>query len=110
MSEEIVDILQKLELLGSEKEGVDLEGEDIIQGMKGCENSVIGKVFGEKAANYNRIKSFVNNVWNYPKGLTVVELGVNLFQSRFGEKEAMEREDPIALKVSYSSSRNGKKG
>ena len=35
---------------------------------------------GEKIANFMGVKNFVTTAWSYPRNLTVMELGPNLFQ------------------------------
>ena len=49
--------------------------------------SLIGKVQGEKGANYTGIKNFVTSAWSYPKGLKVSELGFNIFQFYIPDEE-----------------------
>ena len=56
-----------------------LELDDVDTGVFECANSIIGKIRGEKMANFTGVKNFVTAAWGYPKELTLTELGPNLF-------------------------------
>ena len=77
--EDLERIMEKFSLSSIEQEKVSLEDIDVKSCREECKLSLIGKVFGEKMANILGIKSFANNMWNYPKNLKVIELGNNLF-------------------------------
>nr|XP_027067674.1 uncharacterized protein LOC113693318 [Coffea arabica] len=53
MEGELSDILQKFSLEGNELVGLTLEGEDFQTGVRACENSIIGRVLGEKFNLHN---------------------------------------------------------
>ena len=64
---------------------------DVDVGIAECQNNLIGKVMGEKVANYTGIKNFVTTAWGFPKDMKVVELGPNLFQFIIPSLEAREK-------------------
>lgn len=90
MAEELAEVLQRFKLSSKEAEGV-VVTDDAFEKEGECRLSLIGKVIGEKAANFTGIRNFVNFMWNHPKNLKVVELGVNLFQFSFGLQEDVDR-------------------
>ncbi|XP_027152250.1 uncharacterized protein LOC113752331 [Coffea eugenioides] len=91
MEGELSDILQKFSLEGNELVGLMLEGEDFQTGVRACENSIIGRVLGEKVINFTGIKNFVAVAWGYPRNLSVVELGPNVFQFNLQNSEDKDR-------------------
>ena len=91
MEGELSDILQKFSLEGNELVGLTLEGEDFQTGVRACENSIIGRVLGEKVINFTGIKNFVAVAWGYPRNLSVVELGPNVFQFNLQNSEDKDR-------------------
>lgn len=56
-----------------------------------CKGSIVGKLIGEKVANFTRIKKFTNHAWGYPKNLQVTKLGPNLFQFQLDKVEDRRR-------------------
>ena len=80
MEGDLTELLQKFSLEGNELLGPTLELEDFHTGVRACENSFIGRVIGEKVINFTGIKNFVAVAWGYPRNLSVVELGPNVFQ------------------------------
>ena len=47
--------------------------------------------YGGKIANFTGVKNFVTAAWSYPRNLTVMELGPNLFQFNIPNVEEKER-------------------
>nr|XP_027088489.1 uncharacterized protein LOC113709831 [Coffea arabica] len=80
MAEELAEILQSFELSSKELQVTDVGREELAIGIKECQCSLIGKIMGEKIANYTGVKNFVSTAWSYPRDLKVAELGPNLFQ------------------------------
>ena len=60
--------------------GTEIDRGDVGPSVKECEESLVGKIKGEKIINFVGVKNFVTLAWGYPKGLKVVEVGVNTFQ------------------------------
>nr|XP_027090415.1 uncharacterized protein LOC113711449 [Coffea arabica] len=80
MADELEEVLKKFALSKIEQDGAWLELDDFDPGVSACMTSIIGKIRGEKVANFTGVKNFVNAAWGYPKDLTITELGPNLFQ------------------------------
>ncbi|XP_027178169.1 uncharacterized protein LOC113777336 [Coffea eugenioides] len=91
MAEEITEILQKFALSTKELGGTELELGDVSPSVKECEESLVGKIKGEKVINFVGVKNFVTLAWGYPKGLRVVEVGVNTFQFFMANVKDRER-------------------
>ena len=58
MAEEIAEILQKFVLSTKELGGTEIDLGDIGQSVKECEESLVGKIKGEKIINFVRVKNF----------------------------------------------------
>nr|XP_027118509.1 uncharacterized protein LOC113735714 [Coffea arabica] len=91
MEGDLTELLQKFSLAGNELSGAILNLEDLNSGIKECEGSLIGRIMGEKVANFTGVKNFVAAAWSYPKNLTVMELGPNLFQFNIPSLKEKER-------------------
>lgn len=91
MEGDLTDLLQRFSLEGNEISGAKLELEDLSSGVKDCKGSLIGRIMGEKIVNFTGVKNFVTAAWSYPKNLTVMELGPNLFQFNIPNLEDKER-------------------
>ncbi|XP_027090285.1 uncharacterized protein [Coffea arabica] len=75
----------------SELEGVDLCSDDIRGGVQDCSRSLVGRLIGDKVANFTGVKNFTNHVWGYPRNMVVTELGPNLFQFQLEKEEDREK-------------------
>ena len=91
MEEELTRAFSKFELSSTELEGVDLYSDDVSEGVKDCSRSLVGRLIGEKVANFTRVKIFTNHAWGYPRNLVVTELGPNLFQFQFEIDDEREK-------------------
>ena len=91
MAEDIVDILQSFNLSNKELQVTEMGSEELSLGIKECQSSLLGKIVGEKIANYTGVKNFVTAAWGYPRDLTVAELGPNLFQFIVPKDEDRDR-------------------
>lgn len=80
MTEELADIIQKFALSEKELGGTTLDLEDADTGVQECQQSLVGKIVGEKIANFVGVKNFVSLAWGYPCSLSVMKLDPNLFQ------------------------------
>ena len=90
MEDDLAEIVQRFALSLSEMQGAVLDAKDADCGILECQNSLIGRIKGEKVANFTGVKKFVTAAWGYPKELRITELGPNLFQfliSRVEERE-----------------------
>ena len=52
MAEDITTAFQRFDLTEVEKKGIDLSLEDIEKGIDDCRLSLLGKIMGEKVANF----------------------------------------------------------
>ncbi|XP_027082492.1 uncharacterized protein LOC113780666 [Coffea eugenioides] len=91
MEGELTELLQKFSLAGNELAGAMLNPEDLNSEVRECEGSLIGRIMGEKVANFTGVKNFVAAAWSYPKNLTVMELGPNLYQFNIPNLEERDR-------------------
>ena len=78
---------KKFDLSETELEGIDLSSEDIKKGVQDCSGSLVGKLIGEKVANFTGVKNFTNPAWGYPRNMIVTELGPNIFQFQLEREE-----------------------
>lgn len=79
MAKELVEIMETFVLSTKEKEGSELVIDDLQEGIKKCRLSLIGKIKGEKVANFTGVRNFVLNAWGYPKKLKIAEIGTNKY-------------------------------
>ncbi|XP_071920723.1 uncharacterized protein [Coffea arabica] len=80
MEGDLSEFMQKFSLADNELSGATLELEDLHNGVRECECNLIGRLMGEKVANFTGVKNFMTVAWGYPRNTTVMELGPNLFQ------------------------------
>ncbi|KAK6139290.1 hypothetical protein DH2020_026968 [Rehmannia glutinosa] len=83
MESEITSRLLKFNLGETEKVGVRLEEEDVAQSKEECRNSLFGKVFGTKRANFTGLKTTMGTAWPIQNSFSLKELGFNTFQFVF---------------------------
>lgn len=79
MTEELVDIMSRFDLNSKEKGDSEVKLEEMEEGLKVCKLSLIGKIVGEKVANYIGVKNYVQGAWSNTKKIKVIELGVNFY-------------------------------
>ena len=91
MEEALERAFKKFDLFETELEGIDLSSEDIKKGVQDCSGSLVGKLMGEKVANFTGVKNFTNHVWGYPRNMVVAELGPNMFQFQLEKEEDQEK-------------------
>ncbi|KAL3516563.1 hypothetical protein ACH5RR_023465 [Cinchona calisaya] len=91
MDDELVNMLQTFDLSPLEQNGITLGSADLGARHEVCSMSSLGKVFGDKFANSNGLHNTMKISWNYPLGLKVVELGVNVFQFFFCHENDLNR-------------------
>ena len=91
MEEVLVSALKRFDLSETEVEGIDLEDEDVELSIQDCRGSLVGRIMGDKIANFTGVKNFTNHVWGYPRNLRVTEIGSNAFQFQFDKEAERER-------------------
>lgn len=75
--------LQNFKLWEEEARGIQFEPGDIQISHEECRRSLIGKVFGSKAANFTGLRNTLNSIWETTKPFKISEFGNNLFQFFF---------------------------
>ena len=58
---------------------------DIAEGIKGCQNSLLGKLIIDKTFNLAWVQSAMLNIWRKPKGFREVEIKPKLYQFFFSK-------------------------
>lgn len=91
MEENLARAFDKFDLSEKEVVGIDLSNEDIQESVRDCSGSLVGRLVGEKVANYTGVKNFTNHAWGYPRKMSVTELGPNLFQFHLESEEEKEK-------------------
>lgn len=87
MEEDLTHAFQRFDLNQVERDGVDLGAEEVQQSLRECSLSLLGKVIGDRIANFTGVKNFAAHAWGYPRNLKVTELKANLFQFHFDSKQ-----------------------
>lgn len=100
MESEMLARFKSFSLSTKETLGVELVEEDISIGMEEAWRSLIGKVFGEKRANFVGLRSAMMKFWHNGGLCKVVALDQNVFQFVF--KEASNREGLLQGRLGYS--------
>ena len=62
MADELIEVLHKFALSNKEKRGSQLDLGVVDDGILECQQSIVGKVKGEKIANYTGVKNFATLV------------------------------------------------
>lgn len=87
----MVNRLSRFKLKSENDEGIRLDQVDVKDAKEECERSLMGKVWGEKEANFSKIRNTFSLLWCNKGNLKVVELGQNFFQFIFSNKEDLNR-------------------
>lgn len=87
----MVDRLSKFQLEEQETGGVEIVNEDISVCRKECEQSLLGKLWGVKEANYSGLRNTMSQLWCRKGSLKVVELDQNFYQFIFSHQEERDR-------------------
>lgn len=81
----------KFRLKEKEEERIELVVLDIKYSKEECEKSVLGRIWGAKAANFSGLRNTFSKQWSQKGDLKVVELGFNYFQFIFSSMEERNR-------------------
>lgn len=90
MDPEVMARFNSFSLSEKEAEDVNLLEADMCIGLEEGNRSLIGKIFGEKKANFQGVKNAMMKLWQYRGLCRVVSLTQNVYQFVF--KEAGDRE------------------
>ncbi|KAL3522064.1 hypothetical protein ACH5RR_014898 [Cinchona calisaya] len=91
MAEELTDVMGKFKLSAEEDLVINLYNEEVEKGVQACKTSLLGKIFCDKTVSFSGIKSFTNTMRKTTRNFKIVELGPNLFQFNFPNKQEMDR-------------------
>lgn len=79
--------MKKFVLSAKEKSHIVINEEDLDKGLKECHQSIIGKIVGEKKANFVGVRNYVQSNWGGTSMIKVAEIGTNFFQFTFEDQE-----------------------
>lgn len=91
MDEETVNRFSRFRLKETEDQGVVLCEDDVEKCKEECSRSILGKIWGRKAANFTGLKSTLNQLWCRHGDLKIIELGFNYYQFIFTDVEEKDR-------------------
>ncbi|MED6155736.1 hypothetical protein PIB30_007601 [Stylosanthes scabra] len=74
-----------------EKSLILFDNEDVIEGVKGCNTSLIGRLLTDKNIIVAWIQSAMHNVWRKPEGMRVVEIKPKIYQIFFDKEQDLDR-------------------
>lgn len=83
MELEILERLNRFQLGETEEGGFQLDSADVATSIEESSRSLIGKVFGDKRANFTGLKNMLGALWVGSGPVKVREMGVNLYQFVF---------------------------
>lgn len=90
MDEETLNRFSSFKLKEPEDQGVVLCEGDVEKCKEECSRSIMGKIWGKKAANFTGLKSTLNRLWCHRGDLKVIEQGFNYYQFIFTDMEEKE--------------------
>lgn len=96
METEVVERLKLFSLSEDETLGIDMKNDDIQVGVEEGMRNLIGRVFGDKRANFWGLRTTFMKLWQYKGLCKVIALGNNTFQFIFSRP--LDREDILARK------------
>ncbi|CAA0809678.1 Unknown protein [Striga hermonthica] len=99
MGDELSEKLKKFRLSEKEVNGLEISEDDFEVDLRDCKLSLIGKIYGEKKANFGGLKTTLSNIWSTEAPFTVRSIGANLFQFIF---QKVEDKDKILLGKSWT--------
>lgn len=79
MDSEILERFGRFKLSDREKVGVALNSVDIRTNKELCEQSLVGKIFGENGVNFTGLKQTLTKLWCMNGSLKVTELQPKLY-------------------------------
>lgn len=85
----MVKILESFKLSETEGGEVELILEDISKSKEVCENSLVGKIYGDNGVNYTSLRQTMEKLWCAEGSLKVIKMKNKMYQfifSKAGEK------------------------
>lgn len=95
MESEVLSRLKGFSLSAAESTRLELEKNDVCVGLEEGERSLVGRIFGEKRANFVGVRNTMMKLWHQNGIVKVIALSQNAFQFVFedpaGRKEVLSR-------------------
>lgn len=91
MDLEVLKRMEKFTLSEQEDGGVDLELQDVEGSEDLCENSLVGRIWGEYAVNYTGLKQTLSKLWCEEGEVKIFELKNKMYQFVFTKEEERRR-------------------
>lgn len=85
---EVLQRLQTFKLRDVEAGGFQISSKDFKDCTEECSRSLIGKLYGEKNANFTGLKNMLSALWMGSGQVKGREMGVNLYQFVFENQDA----------------------
>lgn len=83
--------LQKFKLRDEEESGVRFSRSDVQSSTEECSRCLIGKIYGEKVANFARLKNTLSLLSSFIGPMKIRELGTNFYQFVFESQRVKDR-------------------
>lgn len=87
MDQDVLSRLQSFKLRDEEASGFQLDSSDIQLNKKECLRSLIGKIHGDKVANFTGLKKTLCTIWTSIGVFKIREMGANLYQFVFSSQQ-----------------------
>lgn len=87
MADEVLESFSRFKLISTEEEGIAIGKEDMRKCEEECGQSLLGKIWGNKQANFTGLKNTLSLLWNHEGEMKMVELGPNFFQFIFASQK-----------------------
>lgn len=91
MEDDMVNKFSKFKLIPQEADGVEIVVTDVEQRQDECERSLLGRVWGNKTANFIGLRNTLTPLWCHKGEMQIVELSANFFQFIFSSREEKDR-------------------
>lgn len=83
MDSSVLHQFERFQLGAEEDSSFHLEAADVQLSSDECNRSLVGKIFGDKVANFSGLKNTLAILWSSVKPFKTRELGVNMYQFVF---------------------------
>lgn len=91
MDLKVVKRFERFKLTEAERGDVELNSTDIKLSREVCENSLVGKIYGDSGVNFTGLRQTIEKLWCPEGSLKVVELKNKKYQFIFSKEEERSR-------------------
>ncbi|CAA0834243.1 Unknown protein [Striga hermonthica] len=91
MAQDLEEKFLKFGLSEKEEEGLEIADADVAPTVSECKLSLLGKVYGDKKANFYGLKTTLGSIWTTKHPFTIKSLGDNIFQFLFQIEEDRDK-------------------